>query len=228
MYTDAFLPRRGGVCGILAALAAGCAFHPLIAFDPVKLMQINSRERCTLSGGVPTMLLAMLQHPDFEQYDLSSLRLVLSGGAPVPVAVMEQIHARIGADPTIVFGQTEASCTMIQTLPDDPFERKAATCGVPLPHTEIKIADPATGKIVSCGERGEICTRGYLVMAGCYKMPEKAAEAIDRDGWLHTGDLATMDASGHVNIVGRVKDMIIRGGENIFPAEIEAFLLRHP
>ena len=223
-----FFHVGGCVAGILAALAAGCAFHPLLAFDPVKLLQITSRERCTLSGGVPTMLVAMLQHPDFEQYDLSSLKQVLSGGAPVPVAVMQQIHARTGAEPTIVYAQTEASCTMTQTLPDDPFERKAATCGVPLPHTEIKIADPATGKIVPCGERGEICTRGYLVMAGYYQMPEKTAEAIDALGWLHTGDLATMDASGHVNIVGRVKDMVIRGGENLFSAEIEAFLIRHP
>jgi fatty-acyl-CoA synthase len=219
-----------GACvgSILAVLAAGCTLHPLIAFDPVKAVQIISSERCTFFLGVPTMLLAMLQHPAFAQYDLSSLKQVLSGGASVPVAVMEQIHARIGADPTIVYAQTESSCTMTQTLPDDPFECKAATCGVPLPHTEIKIVDPATGKTVPCGERGEICTRGYLVMAGYYKMPEKTAEAIDRDGWLHTGDLATMDASGHVNIVGRVKDMVIRGGENLFPAEIEAFLIRHP
>ncbi|HEX4716027.1 MAG TPA: AMP-binding protein, partial [Ktedonobacteraceae bacterium] len=130
-----FFHVGGCVCGILAALAAGCAFHPLLAFDPIKLLQINSRERCTLSGGVPTMLLAMLQHPDFEQYDLSSLKQVLSGGTPVPVAVMEQVHARIGADVSIVYAQTEASCTMTQTRPDDPFERKAATCGVPLPHT---------------------------------------------------------------------------------------------
>jgi fatty-acyl-CoA synthase len=219
-----------GACvgSILAVLAAGCTLHPLIAFDPVKAVQIISSERCTFFLGVPTMLLAMLQHPAFAQYDLSSLKQVLSGGASVPVAVMEQIHARIGADPTIVYAQTESSCTMTQTLPDDPFECKAATCGVPLPHTEIKIVDPATGKTVPCGERGEICTRGYLVMAGYYKMPEKTAEAIDRDGWLHTGDLATMDASGHVTIVGRVKDMVIRGGENLFPAEIEAFLIRHP
>jgi len=223
-----FFHVGGSAFGILAVLAAGCTLHPLVAFDPLKLIQINSRERCTLSGGVPTMLLAMLQHPDLEQYDFSSLRQVFSGGSPVPVAVMEQIHTRIGADPTIVYGQTETACTMTLTLPDDPFEQKAATCGVPLPHTEIKIVDPTTGKVVPCGERGEVCARGYLTMAGYYKMPEKTAETIDSDGWLHTGDLATMDASGHVNIVGRVKDMIIRGGENLFPAEIEAFLIRHP
>lgn len=223
-----FFHVGGCVGGILAALAAGCAFHPLLAFDPTKLLQINSHERCTFSGGTPTMLVAILQHPDFEQYDLSSLKQVLCGGAPVPVAMIQQIHTRIGAETTIGYAQTEASCTMTQTLPDDPFERKAASCGVPLPHTEIKIADPATGQTVPCGERGEICARGYLVMAGYYKMPEKTAEAIDPEGWLHTGDLATMDASGHVNIVGRVKDMVIRGGENLFPAEIEAILIRHP
>jgi len=218
----------GGVCGILAVLAAGCALHPMIAFDPVKFLQINSRERCTFSVGVPTMLLAVLQHPDFEQYDLSSLRQVLSGGAPVPIALMEQVHARIGADVSIIYAQTESSCTMTQTLPDDPFDRKAASVGVPLSHTEIKIVDPATWKTVPCGERGEICCRGYLVMQDYYHMPEKTAEAIDSEGWLHTGDLATMDASGHVNIVDRLKDMVIRGGENLFPAEIEEFLIRHP
>jgi fatty-acyl-CoA synthase len=223
-----FFHVGGCVCGILAVLTAGCTLHPMMAFDPVKFLQITSRERCTFSAGVPTMLLAILQHPDFEQYDLSSLRQVICGGAPVPVALMEQVHARIDADVSIVYAQTEASCTMTQTLPDDPFERKAATVGVPLPYTEIKIVDPATGKTVPCGERGEICARGYLVMASYYKMPEKTTEAIDPEDWLHTGDLATMDASGHVNIVGRVKDMVIRGGENLFPAEIEAFLLRHP
>ncbi|MBV9232077.1 MAG: AMP-binding protein, partial [Chloroflexi bacterium] len=223
-----FFHAGGCVSGILAVLSAGCTLHPLIAFDPVKALQINSSERCTGSGGVPTMLLAMLQHPDFDQYDLSSLKLIISGGTSIPVALMEQVHERIGADVSIVYAQTESSCTMTQTLPDDPFERKAATCGVPLPHTEIKVIDPATGKTVPCGERGEICCRGYQVMQGYYKMPEKTAQAIDSDGWLHTGDLATMDASGHVNIVGRLKDMVIRGGENLFPTEIEEFLLRHP
>jgi fatty-acyl-CoA synthase len=223
-----FFHVGGCVCGMLAVLTAGCTLHPMMAFDTVKFLQINSRERCTFSAGVPTMLVAVLQHPDFEQYDLSSLRQVIIGGAPVPVALMEQVHAHIGADASIVYAQTEASCTMTQTLPDDPFERKAATVGVPLPHTQIKIVDPATGKTVPCGKRGEICARGYLVMAGYYKMPEKTAQAIGPEGWLHTGDLATMDASGHVNIVGRLKDMVIRGGENLFPAEIEAFLLRHP
>ncbi len=222
-----FFHVGGCVCGILAVLIAGCTLHPLLAFDPVKFLQINSRERCTFSGGVPTMLLAVLQHSDFEPYDLTSLKQVLSGGAPVPVALAEQVRARMGADITIVYAQTEASCAMTLTLPTDPFERKAATVGTPLPYTEIKIAEPITGKIVPCGERGELCCRGYLVMQGYYKLPEKTAEAIDNEGWLHTGDLATMDASGHVNIVGRLKEMIIRGGENLFPVEIEEFLVRH-
>ena len=174
------------------------------------------------------MLLAVVHHPDFETADLSSLKLVATGGAPVPVVLMEQVHARIGADVSIVFAQTEASAVISMTRPDDPFERKATTVGVPLPHAEVKIIDPATGQVMPCGGRGEICCRGYQVMAGYYKLPEKTAEAIDQDGWLHTGDLATMDASGHVNIVGRLKDMVIRGGENLFPAEIEEVLLRHP
>jgi len=141
---------------------------------------------------------------------------------------MEQVKERIGADVGIVFGQTETSPVITQTLPDDPFERKAATVGIPLPHTELKIINAATGDIVPVGECGELCCRGYLIMAGYYNMPEKTAETIDGDGWLHTGDLATMDAQGYVNIVGRLKDMVIRGGENLFPAEIEQFLIRHP
>ncbi len=209
-------------------LYAGSTLHPLLAFDPLKALQIISQERCTAFGGVPTMLLAILQHPDFRTYDLSSLKQVWCAGAPVPVALMEQVKEQIGADVCIIFGQTEASPIITQTLPDDPFERKAATVGIPLPYTEVKIIHPATGDIVPCGERGELCCRGYLVMAGYYKMPEKTAATIDEEGWLHSGDLATMDAQGYVNIVGRLKDMVIRGGENLFPAEIEAFLIRHP
>jgi len=223
-----FFHVGGCVFAILATLCADGVLHPLVAFDPKKFLQITGREHCTFTGAVPTMLLAMMQHPDFETFNLSSLKLVATGGAPVPVVLMEQVHERIGADVSIVFAQTEASAVITMTRPDDPFERKATTVGVPLPHAEVKIIDPATGQVMPCGEWGEICCRGYQVMAGYYKMPEKTAEAIDQDGWLHTGDLATMDASGHVNIVGRVKDMVIRGGENLFPAEIEEVLLRHP
>ncbi len=212
----------------LAGLYAGTTIHPMLAFDPLKAMQIISTERCTFSGGVPTMLLAMLQHPDFSKYDLSSLSGVVCAGAPVPVFLMEQVKERIGADCVIAFGQTENTGAITLTLRSDPFELKSATVGLPLPHVEVKIIDPATGEVVPVGERGELCARGWLVMQGYYNMPEKSAEAVDADRWLHTGDLATMDARGYINIVGRLKDMVIRGGENIFPREIEEFLIRHP
>jgi len=218
------------VAGVVALLRvyAGGTVYPLLAFDPVKAMQVISQERCNGTVAVPTMLLAILQHPDFEHYDLSSLLSIVSGGTPVPVSLMEQAKARIGADVAIVFGQTEGSCCLTITLPDDPFELKAATVGKPLPHIDVKIIDPATGTVVPVGERGELCYRGFVTMMGYYKMPEKTAETIDGDGWLHSGDLATMNAQGYLNIVGRLKDMVIRGGENLFPAEIEEFLIRHP
>ncbi len=218
----------GCVGYVLVALSSGGTIYPLLGFDPLKAMQIISSERCTVTGGVPTMLMAMLQHPDFDKYDLSSLKQISCAGAPVPVALMEEVKRRIGADVVIAFGQTENTGAMTVTLPDDPFERKAATVGKALPHTDIKIVDPATGATVPVGERGEICCRGPIVMAGYYNMPERTAEAIDSEGWLHTGDLATMDANGYINIVGRLKEMVIRGGENLFPREIEEFLIRHP
>ena len=212
----------------LGSLYGAGTLHPLLAFDPAKAMQVISTERCNFTGGVPTMLIAMLQHPDFAQYDLSSLERVVCAGAPVPVSLMEQVKERIGADVVIAFGQTENSGAITLTLPDDPFELKAATVGIPYPYTDVKIIDAATGEVVPVGERGEICCRGVIVMQGYYNMPEKTAQAVDSDGWLHTGDLATMDARGYINIVGRLKEMVIRGGENLFPREIEEFLIRHP
>ena len=212
----------------LASLYAGSTIHPLLGFDPLKAMQVISSERCTMTGGVPTMLLAILQHPDFAKYDLTSLNFISCAGAPVPVSLMEQVKERIGADIVIAFGQTENTGAMTLTLRNDPFELKATTVGIPLPHTEVKIINPATGEIVSCGERGEICCRGYLVMQGYYNMPERTAEAIDAEGWLHTGDLAIMNTQGYINIAGRLKEMVIRGGENIFPREVEELLIRHP
>ncbi len=218
----------GCVLAVIGALYAGSTLHPLIAFDALKSLQVISNERCTTMGAVPTMLLAMLQHPDFGKYDLSSLHSVVSGGSPVPVYLMEQVRERMGADVAIVFGQTEGSGAVTLTLQDDSFELKSATIGVPIPYTEVKIIQPATGEVLPCGERGELCYRGFLVMQGYYNMPEKTAETIDADGWLHSGDLATMDAHGYINIVGRLKEMVIRGGENVFPREVEEFLIRHP
>ena len=223
-----FFHTGGCVLGVLSALYNGSALLPLLAFDPVKALDTLAGERCILFGGVPTMLIAMLNHPHSKEVDLSHLRLVFSGGAPVPVALMEQVKASWDADIGIVFGQTEASPTITQTFNDDSFELKSATVGKPLPHTDVKIINPQTGEVVPCGEKGELCCRGYLVMAGYYQMPEKTADAIDKDGWLHTGDLATMSKDGYVNIVGRLKDMVIRGGENLFPTEVEEFLIRHP
>ncbi len=217
-----------GIMTLLRCIYAGGTVYPLLAFDPVKAMQVISQERCNGAVAAPTMLLAILHHPTFARFDLSSLLYIVSGGTPVPVSLMEQVKAAIGADVAIVFGQTEGSCCLTLTLPDDPFELKAATVGKPLPHIEIKISDPVTGAAVPVGERGELCYRGFVTMMGYYQLPEQTAETIDADGWLHSGDLATMNAQGYVNIVGRLKDMVIRGGENLFPAEIEAFLIRHP
>lgn len=223
-----FFHVAGIVTGLLAPLYEGSTVYPLLAFDPVKALQVISAERLFRSGGVSTTIQAMLLHPDCASYDLSSLKVVGSGGAPVPLFLMEQVKDRLGADVFICFGQTEGSCCITMTLADDPFELKAATVGKPLPHLEVKITDPATGEIVPVGERGELCYRGFLVMAGYYQMPEKTAETIDSEGWLHSGDLATMNAQGYLNIVGRLKEMVIRGGENLFPVEIEEFLIRHP
>jgi fatty-acyl-CoA synthase len=223
-----FFHTGGCVLGVLSALYSQGTLLPLLAFDPVKALDTVASERCVLFGGVPTMLIAMLQHPHSKEVDLSHLRRVFSGGSPVQVALMEQVKANWGADIGIVFGQTEASPTITQTLNDDSFELKSATVGKPLPHTDVKIINPLTGEAVPCGERGELCCRGYLVMAGYYQMPEKTADTVDADGWLHTGDLATMSKDGYVNIVGRLKDMVIRGGENLFPTEIEEFFIRHP
>ncbi len=223
-----FFHVGGCVLAVVGAIYAGATLHPLLAFDALKTMQIISSERCTTFGAVPTMLLAILQHPDFAKYDLSSLRSVVSGATVVPVYLMEQVKERIGADVAITFGMTESAATITLTLPDDSFELKSATVGVPIDHIEVKIIDPATGQIAPCGQPGELCCRGFLVMQGYYNMPQKTAEAIDRDGWLHSGDLATIDERGYVKIVGRLKDMVIRGGENIYPREIEEFLIRHP
>jgi fatty-acyl-CoA synthase len=223
-----FFHVAGIVTGLLSPLYAGSTTYPLLAFDPVKAMQIISRERCLVAIGVSTMIQALLAHPAGAHYDLSSLKVVGSGGAPVPLFLVEQVKTQLGADVGICFGQTEGSCCITMTLANDPFALKAGTVGKALPHIEIKLIDPVTGEIVPVGEHGGLCYRGFVVMAGYYKMPEKTDETIDPDGWAHSGDLATLSAQGYLNIVGRLKDMVIRGGENLFPAEVEEFLIRHP
>jgi len=226
--TFPFFHVAGIVIGMLIPLYGGGTSHPLLAFDPRKVIQVMSHEGCHIYVGAPTMILALLSHPDLDTSDLSSLKAVVTGGAPVPLVMVEQVQARLGAEVVIIFGQTESSCCLTTTLLEDPYELKAVTVGKALPSTDLKIIDPVTGGVAPVGERGELCARGLLVMVGYYKMPEKTAETIDGDGWLHTGDLATMNAQGYINIVGRLKDMVIRGGENLFPREIEEFLIRHP
>ena len=197
-------------------------------FDPALVLALAEAERATITGGVPTMLIALLEHPDLPRRDLSALRGLIAGGAPVPADLVRRAEAAFGAPLSTVFAQTEASPVITQTRPDDPAEARATTVGRPLPQTEVKIVDPATGATVPVGTVGEICARGYLVMRGYFDNPEGSAGAIDAEGWLHTGDLAAMDARGYCRIEGRLKDMIIRGGENIYPREIEAVLSTHP
>jgi fatty-acyl-CoA synthase len=213
---------------VIYGLYMGCTVIPLIGFDPVKMLQLIQQERANFTFAVPTMLIALLNHPRFAEFDVSSLTSIFTGATPVPVVLMEQLKEKIGADCSIVFGLTETTGAVTQSFHTDSFELKAATVGLPQPHTSIKIINPATGETVKLGESGELLTKGFSNMKGYYNMPEKTAETISEDGWLHTGDLATMRPDGYINIVGRVKDMIIRGGENIYPAEIEAFLMRHP
>jgi fatty-acyl-CoA synthase len=220
----------GMVLGNLACTTHGAAMViPDAAFEPKSVLETVAAERCTSLYGVPTMFIAELEHPEFERYDLSSLRTGIMAGSPCPVEVMKQVVSRMHMEEvTICYGMTETSPVSTQTVPEDSLEHRVSTVGRVHPHVEIKIVDPETGRTVRRGEPGELCTRGYSVMTGYWNDPERTAEAIDATGWMHTGDLATMDVDGYVNIVGRIKDMIIRGGENIYPREIEEFLYTHP
>ncbi|MFN4229628.1 AMP-binding protein [Parvibaculum sp.] len=219
----------GMVMGNLGCLTHGATMvYPAEAFDPLAVLQAVQEERCTGLYGVPTMFIAELSHPDFATFDLSSLRTGCMAGSPCPVEVMKQvISAMHMTDVTIAYGMTETSPVSFQTGEDDPLERRVSTIGRVQPHLECKIVD-ADGKTVPRGTPGELCTRGYSVMIGYWDDPEKTAEAIDEEGWVHTGDLATIDEEGYGNIVGRLKDMVIRGGENVYPREIEEYLYRHP
>ena len=220
----------GMVLGNLACTTHGaCIVLPEAAFEPRSVLEAVEAERCTSLYGVPTMFIAELDHPDFDQFDYSTLRTGIMAGSPCPVEVMRKVIERMHMDEvTICYGMTETSPVSTQTGADDPVERRVSTVGRVHPHVEVKIVDPADGRVVERGDPGELLTRGYSVMLGYWNDPERTAEAIDRAGWMHTGDLATMDDEGYVNIVGRSKDMIIRGGENVYPREIEEFLYTHP
>jgi fatty-acyl-CoA synthase len=197
-------------------------------FSPALQLELVETFRGAAIGGVPTMITALLDHPDRARRDLSSLRLALAGGAPTPPALARRVEATLGVPFLNGYGQTESSCWITVVRPADTPEQRAETVGRPLPRTEVAILDPATGAPVPAGEIGEICTRGYLVMSGYLDDPVATAAAIDADGWLHTGDLGSLDAHGCCRIEGRLKEMIIRGGENVYPREIEAVLAGHP
>jgi fatty-acyl-CoA synthase len=216
------------VMGNLAALSHGaCVVIPAAAFDPAATLAAVTAERCTSLYGVPTMFIAALGLPDFGSYDLSSLRTGIMAGSPCPVEVMKQV-TEFMPEVTICYGMTETSPVSTQTRPDDTLDHRTATVGRVHPHVTVKVIDPTTGETVSRGETGELCTAGYGVMLGYWNDPAKTAEAIDADGFMHTGDLAVMDADGYLSVVGRSKDMVIRGGENIYPREVEEFLYTHP
>jgi fatty-acyl-CoA synthase len=217
----------GCVLGVLAAVTHAATMVLLETFDPVEVMASVEEERCTALYGVPTMFIAALQHKLFKKFDFSSLRTGIMAGSPCPIEVMRQVIDRMNmSEITICYGLTEASPVITQTRPDDDIRLRVESVGRAMPGIEVRIVDPDTGKILGPGEQGEVCCRGYNVMKGYYNMPEATAEAIDTDGWLHSGDLGVMDEDGYLAITGRHKDMIIRGGENIYPREIEEFLYR--
>jgi len=219
----------GMVAGTLACITHGVTMvFPGESFDALATLQTVEAERCTALHGVPTMFIAELEHPEFARFDLSTLRAGIMAGAPCPIEVMRRVISQMNLrDMTIGYGMTETSPVSFQCAIDDPLERRVGTVGRVHPHVEVKIVDPS-GRVVPRGTPGELLARGYLVMRGYWDDPEQTAKAIDEAGWMHTGDLATLDAEGYCNIVGRIKDMVIRGGENIYPREIEEFLFRHP
>ena len=220
----------GCVMGNLGCITHGSAIViPAEHFDPLKTLQALDKERCTALYGVPTMFIAQLGHPEFDNFDLSSLRTGIMAGSPCPIEVMRQVIDRMGAHQmTIAYGQTEHSPVITQTLTSDSIERRVSTVGKVLPGVEARVVDPETGQEVGPGVQGELQARSSMVMRGYYNMPEATNSAIDAEGWLHTGDLAEVDEDGYYKITGRLKDMIIRGGENVYPREIEEFLYTHP
>jgi fatty-acyl-CoA synthase len=220
----------GMVLGNLCATTHGaCMIYPAESFEAEATLIACERERATSLYGVPTMFIAQLEHPRFGEFDLSSLRTGLMAGSPCPVEVMKRVQRDMGIEQiSIAFGMTETSPVTTLVRIDESLEQRCATVGQAMPHTEIKIVDPASGRLAPCGEPGEFQARGYCVMRGYWNDPERTAEVLDTAGWMHTGDLATMDEHGYVRIVGRIKDMIIRGGENVYPREVEEYLYTHP
>ncbi|MBR0825010.1 AMP-binding protein [Bradyrhizobium manausense] len=219
----------GMVMGNLASVTLGATMvYPGEGFDPLTTLKTIQQEKCTALYGVPTMFIAELDHPEFSSFDLKSLRTGIMAGAPCPIEVMKRVNTEMNMrEVTIAYGMTETSPVSFQSAVDDPLERRVSTVGRIHPHVEVKVVD-LDGKIVKRGERGELCTRGYSIMLGYWDEASKTADVLDKNGWMHTGDLATIDAAGYCNIVGRIKDMVIRGGENLYPREIEEFLYRHP
>ena len=218
----------GLVLAIMACLTHSTSMVPVDVYSPIKVMNALQSEQCTAFHGVPTMYIAMLEHPEFSNFHFN-LRTGIMAGSPCPVKVMQQVVEQMGmTEITITYGQTEASPATTMTTTDDSLERRVETVGKSMPFVETKVVDPETGEEVPVGATGEFCSRGYNTMKGYYKMPEATAQVIDTDGWLHSGDLATVDEDGYYRIVGRIKDMIIRGGENIYPKEIEEFIYTHP
>jgi len=218
----------GCVMSSLNCVVHGSTMVVVEYFDPLKALQYIQQEKCTAINGVPTMYIAIMDHPDFSSYDMSSLRTGIMAGAPCPVEAMNNVREKMHCPEVVIaFGQTESSPVMTMTRRDDPVDVRVSTVGRLLPGIEGKIVDPATGEDAPVGVQGEIVTRSPCVMKGYYKMPEDTKKAIDRDGWLHTGDLGTLDAQGNFKVTGRIKEMVIRGGENIYPREIEEFLHRH-
>lgn len=219
----------GCVLGVMAAITHGTSMIMVEFFRPLTVLEAVSREQCTALHGVPTMFIAMMEHPEFKKFSFDHLRTGIMAGSPCPVKVMQQVADQLNMrEITIVYGLTEASPGCTQTTTDDPLEIRVSTVGRSFPFVENKVVDPETGKECPPGVTGEFLTRGYHIMKGYYKMPEATAQAIDEDGWLHTGDLATCDENGYYKITGRMKDIIIRGGENIYPKEIEEFLYTYP
>ena len=220
----------GMVLGNLACTTHGAAMvYPAEGFEPEATLAAVQAERCTSLYGVPTMFIAELEHPRFADFDLTSLRTGIMAGSPCPVEVMKKVQADMHMDEvTICYGMTETSPVSFQTGTDDPVDKRVATVGRIHPHVEVKVIDPDNGRLVPRGTTGELCTRGYVVMLGYWEDPGATAAAIDQAGWMHTGDLATLDGDGYANIVGRIKDMVIRGGENVYPREVEEFLYQHP